>query len=422
MRSAAPWPRRSMIPSDPTAESLIRYRPFVLFWLARVGATVAMQVQVVAVGWQMYDLTGDPLDLGLIGLAQFLPAVFLFLLTGHAADRYDRRILLRICQTLEALAVAVLAWATLSGTMTREIILGVSLVLGAARAFESPAMASLLPTVVPPDLFPRAVAGSASANQFATIAGPAVGGLIYAVNPVAAYVVSSTLFLTASILVAFIPVLTAAPQREPFSIASLFAGFSFIWRHPIVLGAISLDLFAVLLGGATALMPVFARDILGTDAQGLGMLRACPGIGALATSIVLAFWPLRGNVGRTMFLCVALFGIATIIFGLSRSMWLSMAALVVLGSVDLISVVIRGTLVQIETPDAMRGRVSAVNSLFIGTSNQLGEFRAGAMAALIGTVPAVLVGGIGTLLVVALGIRLFPKLYNVDEMQARPVK
>ena len=411
-----------MSPTDPAAASLLRNRPFVLFWLARVGATVAMQVQVVAVGWQVYDLTNNPLDLGLIGLAQFLPALLLFLLTGHAADRYDRRTVLRICQTLEALAVAILAWATYSGWITREIILGVSLLIGAARAFEGPSLSSLLPTVVPPALFPRAVAGSASANQFATIAGPAVGGLIYAVNPVAAYVVSSALFFAASVIVALIPILGSAPKREPFSIGSLFAGFSYIWRHPIVLGAISLDLFAVLLGGATALMPIFARDILQTDAQGLGILRACPGAGALITSIALAFWPMRAYVGRIMFSCVALFGIATIVFALSRSMWLSMAALVVLGSVDLISVVIRGTLVQIETPDAMRGRVSAVNSLFIGTSNQLGEFRAGAMAAMIGTVPAVLVGGVGTLFVVAAWIRLFPQLYRISEMPVRMLK
>jgi MFS family permease len=408
--------------SDPADERLLHHRPFVLFWLARVGATVALQVQVVAVGWQIYELTGSPLDLGLIGLAQFLPALLLFLLTGHAADRYDRRTVLRICQTLEALAVGVLAWSTFAGWINRELILGVSLLIGAARAFEAPALASLLPTIVPPALFPRAVAGSASANQFATIAGPAVGGLIFAVNPVAAYVVSASLFFTASILVALIPILGSAPKREPFSIGALFAGFSFIWRHPIVLGAISLDLFAVLLGGATALMPIYARDILGTDAQGLGILRACPGVGALITSIVLAFWPLRRNVGRTMFACVALFGIATVVFGLSRSMWLSMAALVVLGSVDLISVVIRGTLVQIETPDAMRGRVSAVSALFIGTSNQLGEFRSGVMAAVIGAVPAVLVGGIGTIVVVALWVRLFPQLYHVDQLQARQTK
>ena len=402
----------------PSADSLIHHRPFVLFWAARVCATVAMQMQAVAVGWQIYDLTNSPLDLGLVGLAQFLPALLLFLFTGHAADRYDRRTVLRICQFVEGCAVAVLAWGTFAGWITRELILATALVIGAARAFEAPALAALLPTIVPPGLFPRAVAGSASANQFATIAGPAAGGLIYAANPVAAYAASSALFIAASILVALIPILTKVSLRGPFSIASLFAGFRFIWRHPIVLGAISLDMFAVLLGGATALLPVFARDILHTDAQGLGLLRASPAVGALAVSLALAWWPMRRRVGPIMYACVAVFGVATIVFALSRSMALSIAALAVLGAVDLVSVVIRSTLVQLATPDVMRGRVSAVNSLFIGTSNQLGEFRAGAMAALIGAVPAALVGGIGTLVIVALWIRLFPPLFHVDEMQA----
>jgi MFS family permease len=399
------------------SESLLRNRPFVLFWLTRVGAPIAMQMQAVAVGWQIYNLTGSPLDLGLVGLAQFLPALVLFLLTGHAADRYDRRVVLRICQTVEALAVAFLAWGTLAGWITREAILLASLAIGAARAFEAPALASLLPTIVPAEIFPRAVAGSASANQFATIAGPALGGLIYAVSPFAAYAVSAALFFIASLFVALIPILSAGRRKEPFSVAFLFAGFSFIWRQPVVLGAISLDMFAVLLGGATALLPVFARDVLHTDAVGLGLLRAAPAIGALATSVVLARWPLGGGIGRIMYGCVALFGAATMVFALSQSLVLSMAALAILGAADLISVVIRFTLVQIETPDEMRGRVSAVNSLFIGTSNQLGEFRAGAMAAFIGAMPAVLIGGIGTLLIVALWIRLFPQLFRVDRLE-----
>ncbi|HEX2216022.1 MAG TPA: MFS transporter [Xanthobacteraceae bacterium] len=398
--------------------SLLAHRPFLFFWLARVGATIAMQMQAVAVGWQMYSITGSALDLGLVGLAQFLPVMLLFLLTGHVADRYDRRMVLRICQTVEALAVAVLAWGTFGGWITREVILATSVVIGAARAFEAPALSSLLPTIVSVDLFPRAVAGSASANQFATIAGPALGGLVYAANPVAAYAVSSILFLIASILIAFVSVLIALKRRDRFQIASLFAGFSFIRRQPIVLGAISLDLFAVLLGGATALLPIFARDVLATDAWGLGLLRASPALGALATSIILARWPLRTNVGRVMYACVAVFGIATIVFAVSHSLVLSMAALAVLGAADLISVVIRMTLVQLETPDEMRGRVSAVNALFIGTSNQLGEFRAGVMAAFIGAVPAVLVGGVGTLLIVVAWIRLFPQLFHVDQMQA----
>lgn len=400
-------------------ESLLRHRPFVLFWLGRVCTTVAMQMQAVAVGWQMYTLTDSALDLGLLGLAQFLPSLVLFPLTGHAADRYDRRLLLRICLTVEAAAIAVLAWGTLGGWITREAILGVALVLGAARAFEGPALSSLLPTIVPEAMFPRAVAGSASANQFATIAGPAAGGaLIYGFGLVSAYAVASVLFLLASVMIALIPLMRAAPAREPFSIASMFAGFAFIRGNPVVLGAIALDLFAVLLGGATALLPIFARDILHTNAEGLGLLRASPAVGALTVSIILAHWPMRRRVGRIMYACVAVFGCAIIAFSLSRWLPLSMVALVVLGAVDLVSVVIRSTLVQLSTPDEMRGRVSAVNSLFIGTSNQLGEFRAGIMAAWLGAVPAVLIGGLGTLVVVLLGIRIFPKLFHVDDMQS----
>ena len=407
----------------PSPATLRHHRPFVMFWLARVCATVAVQMQTVAVSWQLYNLSHSPLDLGLLGLVQFLPAVVLVLFAGHVADRYDRRTVLRICQAVEAVAVAVLAWGTFAGWITREVIFATAFVLGVARAFEAPSTSSLLPIVVPVELFPRAVAGSAAANQFATIAGPAIGGLIYAVSPVAAYGISSALLFSASAMVAMIRITDAAGKRDPFSVAALFAGFAFIRRQPIVLGAISLDLFAVLLGGATALLPVFARDILGTDAQGLGLLRACPAVGALAISLLLTRWPIRRRVGRVMFTAVAVFGLATIVFALSRSLWLSMAALVVLGAADLISVVIRSTLVQLATPDAMRGRISAVNSLFIGTSNQLGEFRAGVMAAWLGAVPAVLIGGIGTLLIVLIWSRAFPALFNADEMQTmRPAK
>lgn len=399
-------------------EALLNHSGFRRFWLARVCSTVATQMQAVAVGWQMYDLTHSALDLGLVGLAQFLPAAALVLFAGHVADRYDRRIVLRICLMIEAAAVAVLALGTLRGWISREMIFATVFVLGCARAFEMPSLASMLPIVVPQSLFPRAVAGSASANQIATITGPAIGGLIYAQNPVAAYAISAGLLLFASFMVARIRTQQTAASRQPFSMAAVLAGFAFIRRHPIVLGAISLDMFAVLLGGATALLPVFARDVLGTDAQGLGLLRACPALGALSMSIVLARWPLRRRVGRIMYACVAIYGVATIAFSLSTWLPLSMAFLVILGAADLVSVVIRMTLVQLETPDEMRGRVSAVNSLFIGTSNQLGEFRAGVMAAWLGAVPAVLIGGVGTLIVVALWTRAFPDLFNVERMQA----
>ncbi|HET9903633.1 MAG TPA: MFS transporter [Xanthobacteraceae bacterium] len=409
----------TMSPAASPSGSLVRHGPFARFFVVRIFATVALQIQAVAVGWQIYGLTGDPFDLGLVGLAQFLPAMLLFPFTGHVADRYDRRTVLRLCQAAEAAAVAALMWGTASGAIGREAILGASLVIGAARAFEAPALSALLPVIVSPELFPRAVAGSASANQFATIAGPALGGLVYALSPVAAYAFGAVLFLAASTLVGFIPLAGRPAERTGrFSLESLFAGFAFIRRQPIVLGAISLDLFAVLLGSTIALLPVFARDVLATDAAGLGILRACPAVGALAMSLALARWPLRQNVGRTMYACVALFGCATVAFAASRSLVLSMTALAILGMADLVSVVVRSTLIQLETPDAMRGRVSAVNSLFIGAANQLGDFRAGAMAALIGAVPAALFGGIGTLVIVVLWMRLFPALYGVQSMQA----
>lgn len=407
-----------MTSGDPAPASLLGHTSFARFWLARVGATLASQMQAVAIGWQMYDLTHDPLDLGLVGLAQFLPAAALALFAGHVADRFDRRQVLRMCQSVGAGAIAVVALATWGGWISRELIFGAAFVLGAARTFESPSQSSLLPTLVPGDLFPRAVAGSASANQFATIAGPALGGLIYAANPVTAYAVASALFLFAAVMSGLIRSAPAPRRREPFSLAALFAGFAFIRREPVVLGAIALDLFAVLLGGVLGLLPVFARDILATDAHGLGLLRACPALGALTVSLVLTRAPLRRQVGRIMYTAVAIYGAAIIVFAMSRSLPLSMAALVIMGAADLISVVIRQTLVQMRTPDAMRGRVSAVNSLFVGASNQLGDFRAGVTAAWLGTLPAVLIGGVGTIAVVLAWMRLFPALFQADEMQS----
>lgn len=401
----------------PPADSPIgRHRPFQLFWLARVFATVALQMLVVAVGWQVYAMTGSALDLGLVGLAQFVPAFLLVLIAGHVADRYDRSAILRLCQIVEGLAAAGLAIGTAAGWLTREWILLFVFVIGAARAFEAPSLQALLPGIVPMPMLPRAVAGSASANQLATIAGPALGGLAYLYNPVLVYAMCGALFISASFLVSLINVARAAPKREKINVQVLFAGIGFIRKKPVILGAISLDLFAVLLGGATALLPIYAKDILHVGPLGLGILRAAPAIGALLMAIALARWSLSRNAGRKMFAGVALFGIATIVFALSTSFLLSIAALVVLGAADMVSVVVRQTLVQMQTPDNMRGRVTAVNTLFIGTSNQLGEFRAGAMAEFTGTLVAVLAGGIGTLLIVALWARLFPALLHIDNL------
>ncbi len=406
-------------PSFPAAAReprLFGRSPLAFFLLARIAATVAFQIQAVAVGWQMYALTGSAFYLGLVGLAQFLPMFALTLAVGHAADRYDRRGIVRTCQAVEALGTGLLAAACLAGRIDKGSILVIVSAIGAARAFEGPSMQSLLPALVSAEAFPRAAAWSASAMQAATIVGPALGGFLYALGPTSVFAAAAALYLGAGILISLVRVDRKPPRRESATLKSVFAGIAFIRDRQLILGAISLDLFAVLLGGATALLPVYAKDILFTGSVGLGLLRAAPALGALAISLFLARRPLRRRVGRTMFLAVALFGVATICFGVSRSFLLSLCALVVLGASDVISVVVRQSLVQLQTPDEMRGRVSAVNSMFIGTSNQLGEFESGLTAAWFGTVPAVLIGGIGTLVVVGLWIRLFPKLAKADRI------
>jgi len=396
--------------------SILRHKPFRLFWFARVSSTIALQMQAVAVGWQIYALTGSVFYLGLVGLAQFLPMFLLTLAVGHTADRYDRRRIAGACQILEGAALAALAIGSFGGWLNKEAILATVFLVGALRAFEGPTMLALVPGFVPQQLIPRASAWSASANQTASIAGPALGGILYAAGPTTVYATASLLFFAASLLMAGIRIDRVPHRREPVSVSSLFAGIAFIRSRPEILGAISLDLFAVLLGGATALLPVYAKDILATGPWGLGLLRTAPALGALAVSVFLARNPLRHRVGRTMFLSVFIFGVATVVFALSTSFILSMCALIVLGAADIISVVIRASLVQIETPDEMRGRVSAVNSMFIGTSNQLGEFESGATAALFGTVPAVVIGGVGTMIVVLIWMRLFPKLREIDTL------
>jgi MFS family permease len=406
---------QSFSPAVPS--SLLQHRPFTFFWIARVSTSMAFQMQGVAVGWQIYALTGNAFYLGLVGLAQFLPMFFLTLIVGQVADRYERRLVARLCQVVEGLATGTLALASLSGWQSKESILATVFVIGAARAFEGPTMQALVPGLVPVPLISRAIAGMTSANKTATILGPAVGGLLYALGPTAAYGTAAVLFFAASCFMALIGIERTPSKREPLSLQSLFAGIGFIRSHPVILGAISLDLFAVLLGGATALLPVFARDILVTGPWGLGLLRSAPAVGALVMSAVLARHPLGHRVGRIMFGCVVTFGVATILFALSRSFMLSLGILAVLGAADVVSVVIRVSLVQIETPDEMRGRVSAVNSMFTGTSNQLGEFESGLTAAWFGVVPAVLIGGVGTLIVVIVWMRLFPELARIDSLR-----
>jgi MFS family permease len=396
---------------------LMRHRPFALFWWARVSATVAYQMLAVAIGWQIYELTGSALDLGLIGLMQFLPLIAMGLFIGHIADRYDRRVIVRICFLVEALAAAMLAAGSLADWLTRDAMLAIVLLVGSARAFELPTMQALMPQLVPAQMIARGAAASSSANQTAIIGGPALGGLLYLAGPAVVYVTCAVILLAAAVLVIFIRLELAPIDRRPFTFASLFAGLAFVRSRPMLLGIITLDFFAVFLGGATALLPIFARDILGTGPWGLGLLRSAPALGALAAAIYLANHPLERRVGRIMFMTVALFGCATVVFALSTSFALSFAALVVLGAADSISVVIRLSLVQIETPDAMRGRVTAVNAVSTGTTNTLGDFRAGLFAALFGVVPAVLIGGIGTVLVALIWMRLFPQLVRLEALE-----
>ena len=399
------------------SESVIRHPPFALFLVSRIASTVSFQMLSVAVGWQVYALTDSAFALGLVGLVQFLPMLILTLVVGHVADRYDRRTIVSVCQLVEGGAAALLALGSLGGWLTVGSIYALIAIVGAARAFESPSMAALVPGLVPRALVPQATAWSTSANQTAQIIGPAAGGLLYAVGSTVAYGTAAGLLILGGILVALIRMERVARAREPISLASLLSGIVFVWKDRVILGTLSLDLFAVLLGGATALLPIYARDILETGPWGLGVLRSAPAIGALMTSLVLANRPLKPPVGRTLFASLVTFGAATVVFGLSTNLLLSVAALAVLGAADVVSVVIRFSLVQLRTPDEMRGRVSAVNALFIGTSNQLGDFESGVMAALFGAVPAVLIGGFGTIAVTLLWMRMFPELRRLHALE-----
>ncbi|MFI4967312.1 MAG: MFS transporter [Gammaproteobacteria bacterium] len=399
-------------------QSLLQHPGFMELWFSRLCSMFAFQMVSVAVGWQIYDITHRALDLGLIGLVQFVPSLVLALPAGHLADRHDRRRIVLICQTVEWFAAGLLAVGSFFHWFGEDAILMVVFLGGCARAFEFPTMQALLPSMVPPSLLARAMAASSSASMTAMIVGPALGGFIYVAGADVVYGISSLLFLIAAILMWRLRLERPPQKREPATFRTLFAGIGFIRHRPVVLGAISLDLFAVLLGGATALLPVFARDILHTGPWGLGLLRAAPAVGALAMSLWLTRYPLTRRVGHIMFYSVAGFGLATLVFAVSTSFALSLAALFTLGALDMISMVIRGALVQLETPDEMRGRVSAVNAIFINTSNQLGEFESGITAQWFGTVPSVIIGGIGTLVVVALWMHWFPALRERQRLES----
>ena len=396
--------------TDVPLATLVAHRSFAYFWCGRTATTTAYQMLAVAVGWQIYAMTGDALDLGLVGLVQFVPIVAMSLVIGQAADHFDRRTVARICQIVKALCALTLALGTSAGWLGRETIFAILFVIGTARAFETPTLHALLPGIVPPGLLPRAIAASATANQVATIGGPAVGGLIYAFGPTTVYVTCTVVFVLASILVSLIKTAPRPSERKPVTLASLFAGFAYIRSRPVLLGAISLDFFAVMLGGVTALLPIYARDILQTGPWGLGLLRSAPAVGALCMSVVLAHRSIDRRVGHTLFASVVVFGVAIIVFALSRSFALSLVALTIYGMADAISVVIRHSLVQTRTPQDMLGRVMAVNSLGTGSSGTLGEFESGLLAAWFGTVASALVGGVGALAVVVLWMLLFPGL------------
>ena len=385
---------------------------------SRLLAIVGLEMVNVAVGWQVYALTRRPLDLGYVGLAQFLPALLLTLPAGHAADRFDRRRVVLLCHLGFGICAAVLAWLALSGIRTPVPILGVLVLLGTARAFNAPAAQALMPSLLPEADFPNAVAWNSSTFQVGTVAGPAFGGALYALlgNPEFVYLLAAGLAVLDVAVLAGVRTRTGRMESKATSWSTVLAGVRYVWHNKVVLGSISLDLFAVLLGGAVALMPVFAQDVLHTGAWGLGILRSAPALGAGAVALYLAAHPLKRHVGRRMLIGVAVFGAATVGFGLSRALWLSVLMLVVMGASDMLSVFVRLTLVQISPPPEMRGRVNAVNMLFIGASNELGEFESGLTAQWLGPVRAVIAGGVGTLLVVLAWTRLFPELARVDRL------
>lgn len=392
-------------------------RDFTRFFIARIVYGLAYQMNIVALGWLVYTVTDSAFALGMVGLASFLPVLLASLISGHVADQYDRRLITMIGHSVLALSSIGLLFCAWAGESALHLIYLLAGLIGLARAFSNPASQALMPTLVPRSALGNAISWNSSAWQSSAIVGPALGGLFYAFGPAAVFGTTAAMFSVAVVLIGLIE--TRRPKdtpREPHTLETALAGFRFIRSRPVIFGAISLDLFAVLLGGATALMPIFARDILETGPWGLGFLRSAVSLGGVCMALALARWPLKRQAGPRMLWAVVIFGAATIVFGLSTEFWLSMAALFVMGASDMISVYVRQTLVQGETPDHMRGRVSAVSTVFIGASNELGEFESGMLAALVGAVPAVVIGGVGTIAIVGLWAWLFPDLRQRDHL------
>jgi len=400
------------------ARAAFRYPAFLKFQAARFFIVVATEMQAVAVGWQVYEITKRPLDLGLVGLAQFLPGIVLFLVSGHVADRFNRRNLLILCDVGFATCFALLLAITLRGFVSIAAVFAVLVLLGIVRSFNGPVSRAMLPHLVPPEHFAGSVAWASSIFQAATILGPILGGLIYAFarGPVAVYVCAVLAAGAAIVLTLQLPAQEKERARPAANLSTVFEGFRYIWREKLILGAISLDLFAVLLGGAVALLPVYAREILDAGPWALGILRSAPGLGAGIMAIAIAHRPLKNRAGATMLWCVAGFGLCTVIFGVSRSFAISLAALFLVGATDMVSVIVRATLIQVKTPDEMRGRVNAVDMIFIGASNELGQFESGITAQWFGAVPAVILGGIGAIVVTGLWAWMFPQLRRVNEL------
>jgi MFS family permease len=405
----------SMMPVG--ARDLLTHRSFLFFLLSRSLSRFSSQIGAVAIGWQIYDLTGSAFDLGMVGLVQFLPTALLVFVAGHAADRFERKRVVQLCQLVEALTALFLAGSTFAGTITEVQIFIATFVLGIAGAFESPATSALLPLIAPQGSLQRATAISSGAGQIATITGPALGGLAFAVVPSLPYGIMGVFLLLGMVLTGGIRILQQAPVKDSATPDDLYAGVRFVRNNPAILGTISLDLFAVLFGGVTALLPIYAHDILQTGPLGLGVLRAAPAIGALLMTTYLARHTINRRVGLRMFQSVIVFGLATVLFAVSHWMWLSILSLAILGAADTISVVIRFSLVQLSTPDEMRGRVGAVNFLFINASNQLGQFESGVTAALLGAMPSAILGGVATIAIALLWMKLFPTLRDVEKLE-----
>ncbi|MFL6351460.1 MAG: MFS transporter [Bryobacteraceae bacterium] len=400
------------------SRAAFRSSNFRRYMLARFLTTTSSEMQSVAVAWQIYSITHRPLDLGLVGLAQFLPGILLFLIAGHTADRIARQRILQICYAGFSVCSLSLLVLALLGTASVHPIYAALLLNGAVRAFSAPAGQAFLPRLVPQEHFPNAVAWSASILQTATIVGPVVGGLIYgaAGSPAPVYASAVMAYLGSLFFVSRIRIQPTEHRQTAASPAIVLEGLKYIWRNKLIFSAISLDLFAVLLGGAVALLPVYAREILNVGATGLGILRSAPGVGAVIMAIIVAYWPIQRRAGTTMLLCVFAFGLLTIVFGLSRNLALSLAMLVLIGAFDMVSVIIRHTMIQLGTPDEMRGRVSAVNTVFIGASNEVGQFESGLTAQWFGAVPAVVLGGLGSVAIVTAWAWLFPELRSVDKL------